>query len=97
MTKSKAAETKTEPKAVKKQEPVVGYTRVQAIAETMKAGTTEIEKILADADKLYAKKTGRAANEKETKANWNFVRSTLLAFGYGAEKDGVFLLAGKAK
>ena len=83
-----------ESKAKAKPEPAERFTRVQALAQVMKAGTTDVDKILAEADKTYAKKTGRESNPKETKWNYGYVKATLLAFGVATEADGKLVLKG---
>ena len=62
-TKKNKAEVqaKSEAKPETKKEPVA-YSRIQSIADAMKAGATFPEKIIADADRLYNKKTGRGSN-----------------------------------
>jgi Zn finger protein HypA/HybF involved in hydrogenase expression len=90
-TKKNKAEVQTKPEP--KKEPA-SYSRIMSIADAMKAGATDVEKILADADKLYVKRTSRASNPKETRTNFSFVRSTLLAFGFATEANGKLTLKG---
>jgi hypothetical protein len=88
------AEVKPETKKPANKKESTSYSRIQSIADTMRAGATGIDDILLKADALYVKRSGRSSNPKETRTNFSFVRSTLLAFGFATESDGKLTLKG---
>lgn len=80
---------KVKPATTAKPAGTVKYTRAHAFADAVKAnnGTTSLEKLLTDADKLYSDNGGKA-NLKEAKWYQGTILPGLVALGYASIKDG---------
>jgi hypothetical protein len=64
------------------------FTRIMAVAQVItKNGSLDKSGIIEKADALYANKTGRGSNLKETAWAYGQARQTLLAFGFGEAND----------